>query len=285
MAKRNLYEEITNLMIESIESGVPAWMRPWVDGKAVAGVPHNGDSGRPYSGINQLILWCNQYSDMRYLTFNQIRNLGGNVKGQKATTVTFWDRFKTEDKNGNEKFIPYVKAFHVFNIEQITGLDESKLYSAPAAPDQAVTTGTELANTVGAKLLPYGGNRAYYVPSQDAIRLPALEQFKGENCFDAVIYHELVHWTGHTSRKNRDLSGRFGDMDYAAEELIAEMGSAFICARLGVEMKGLQHASYVDHWLKILRGDNRAIFTAARHAREAVEFMLDTVPEEQQQAA
>jgi antirestriction protein ArdC len=277
--KRDIYQEITNQMIAQLEAGTPPWTRPWKNGKATFDMPHNGESGRAYSGINQLILWCSNYVDTRWLTFNQIRNLGGSNKGQKATTVTVWKTFKGEDKNGKEKSIPFCRAHSIWNMEQLTGIDKDKLYPAPEATEEKATTGTDLAEQVGAKLLPYGGNKAYYVPSQDAIRLPTQEQFIGDNSFDAVMFHELTHWTAHKSRKDRDLTGRFGDDRYAAEELIAEIGSAFLCARFGVELSGLQHASYVDHWLKIMKGDKKAIFTAASQARQAVEFMVGTEEE------
>lgn len=273
--KRDIYKEVTDRMITELETGVAPWVRPWKNGKATVDMPHNGESGRSYSGINLLLLWCSPYADQRWLTFNQIKNLGGSNKGQKATTVTVWKTFTGEDANGKEKQIPFCRAHSIWNLEQLTGIDDAKLYDAPDQTDVKATSGTELAERVGAKLLPYGGNRAYYVPLVDAIRLPSQEQFHGENNFDATMYHELVHWTGHKSRKDRKLSGRFGDNAYAAEELIAEMGSAFLCARLGTKLEGLQHPSYVDHWLKILKGDNRAIFAASSQARQAVEFMLD----------
>lgn len=273
--KRDIYKEVTDQMITELETGVAPWVRPWKNGKAMVNMPHNGESGRPYSGINLLLLWCSPYADQRWLTFNQIKNLGGSNKGQKATTVTVWKTFTGEDANGKEKQIPFCRAHSIWNLEQLTGIDDAKLYDAPDQAEVKATSGTELAEQVGAKLLPYGGNRAYYVPLVDAIRLPTQDQFHGENNFDATMYHELVHWTGHKSRKDRKLSGRFGDNAYAAEELIAEMGSAFLCARLGTKLEGLQHPSYVDHWLKILKGDNRAIFAASSQARQAVEFMLD----------
>lgn len=273
--KRDIYKEVTDQMITELETGVAPWVRPWKNGKAMVDMPHNGESGRPYSGINLLLLWCSPYADQRWLTFNQIKNLGGSNRGQKATTVTVWKTFTGEDANGKEKQIPFCRAHSIWNLEQLTGIDDAKLYDAPDQAELKATSGTELAEQVGAKLLPYGGNRAYYVPLVDAIRLPTQDQFHGENNFDATMYHELVHWTGHKSRMDRKLSSRFGDNAYAAEELIAEMGSAFLCARLGTKLEGLQHPSYVDYWLKILKGDNRAIFAASSQARQAVEYMLD----------
>lgn len=273
--KRDLYTEITNKMIEDLEHGVIPWVRPWKNGKTTIDMPRNAESGRAYSGINLLLLWCSPYADQRWLTFPQIKRLGGSNKGQKATTVAVWVPYTKTNAKGVEEKKLFLGAHSLFNLEQITGIDESKLCATPDQADLKATSGTDLAEKVGAKLLAYGGNRAYYVPLVDAIRLPTQDQFHGENNFDATMYHELTHWTGHKSRKDRNLSGRFGDHAYAAEELIAEMGSAFLCARLGTKLEGLQHPSYIDHWLKMLKSDNSAIFGAARHAREAVEFMLD----------
>ena len=138
-----------------------------------------------------------------------------------------------------------------------------------------------MAARVGA-VVRHAGDRAYYSPSVDQVVLPGINNFKSQGHYDSTLAHELVHWTGHTSRNNRQFGARFGDEAYAFEELVAEIGSAFVCAHQGIDLDGLQHAGYVDNWLKVLKNDKRAIFTAASAAKKAAEYLIGDVAVEEE---
>lgn len=268
---RDIYQEITETIIAALEAGITPWHRPWRDGNTGSAIePHNAATGRPYSGINLLVLGIKPYSSLGWLTFKQALELGGNVrKGEKGTTVVFW-KFEKREQDGVEKIVPFARAYTVFNVEQCENLTGIK---APAVPEKPATDIFELSQRVGC-IVRHGGARAFYSPSADFVQMPAIQDFKAQNAYDATLAHEMTHWTGHENRCKREFGKRFGDSAYAFEELVAEIGSAFLCARMGIEMAGLQHANYVGHWLSILKADKRAIFTAASKAKEAAGFLL-----------
>ena len=286
--QRDIYQEVTDRIVNALEAGITPWLKPWKDlnNAGFISEPHNAVSGRAYNGINWLVLQTTPYASKGWLTFRQAKLLGGNVKrGERGTQIIFWkfDR-KRDEKTGTIKTIPFARAYTVFNLEQCEGI-ESKRVKLPTPP----VPGSGDMNAVAAKHgvnLRHGGNRAFFSPSTDHVQMPSADAFKSADDYQSTLAHELTHWSGGASRLARDFTGaRFGNEAYAFEELVAEIGSAFLCARTGIALEGLQHADYVGNWLKVLRDDKRAIFTAASKAKQASEFLLpcDAEPEEEEE--
>jgi antirestriction protein ArdC len=273
--KADIYQTVTDAIIAQIESGTMPWLKPWKSSTAGdAMLPHNALTGRPYNGINWLLLAGSAYLSTGWLTFKQAQELGGNVKqGEKATQIVFWQFNRVKDsESGEEKTVPFCRAYYVFNVEQCEGLDVSKL-KLPAAPVHGSTNINALCASLGANVR-HGGNRAFYSLATDQITIPSADAFKSTDHYASTLAHELTHWTGHKSRCNREFGARFGDDAYAFEELIAEIGSAFVCAATGIKLESLQHADYLANWLSVLKADKRAIFTAASKAKAAAEYIL-----------
>lgn len=278
--KRDMAAEVTAKIIEALEAGTAPWVRPWKSGvgaSAGMALPSNALTGRTYRGVNVLILWTASaskgYSDSRWVTFNQARELGGTVrKGEKATAICFWKWLVKDEGLATEKRIPILRTFSVFNVAQCEGLD----LEVAQPVDHVAGAADKLAERHGV-VVHRGGDRAFFSPSTDAITVPALEAFSDAANYEATLLHELIHWTGSEKRIVRPFGKRFGDEAYAAEELVAELGAAFACARLGV-VGELQHAEYIAAWIKVLRADKYAVFTASREAEKAVAFLM---PEEE----
>ncbi len=275
--KRDIYQEVTDRIIKAIEedSTMP-WLKPWKDGKtANAAMPYNADTGRAYAGINVLLLMMEPYQSNGWMTYKQAKKRGAQVmKGETSTQVTLFKPYKGKDKvTGEDKAFFIIRGYNVFNVEQIdwTGANAPAL---PISPLPSDTHFDSLAQSVGCDLR-IQGNRACYIPSQDQVHMPHHDQFKSTDEYNSTGYHELTHWTGHTSRMDRqkNFGKRFGDDAYAFEELVAELGSAFLCAQTGVTAE-LRHDGYIKNWLKVLKGDNRAIFTASSQARQANEYII-----------
>jgi len=280
--KTDIYQEVTDRIVASIEAGTAPWLRPWTGGKikGFGSEPFNAASGRVYNGINWLILSCSHYGSNGWLTFKQAKELGGCVrKGEKGTPIVFWSFIR--DKDDASKVIPFARGYTVFNVEQCDGIEASRRLKVPPPAIPGDTSITAVAARVGA-VVRHAGDRAYYSPSVDQVVLPGINNFKSQGHYDSTLAHELVHWTGHTSRNNRQFGARFGDEAYAFEELVAEIGSAFVCAHQGIDLDGLQHAGYVDNWLKVLKNDKRAIFTAASAAKKAAEYLIGDVAVEEE---
>jgi antirestriction protein ArdC len=284
-ARTSLYAEVTDRIVADLERGVFPWVQPWDASSLGVGLPENARTGRRYSGINILILWDaavrGERSVQRWVTFRQALELGGAVrKGERGTTVFFADRFtpKGEKKRaalaGDEaRAVPFLKRHTVFNVAQCDGLPE-EAHALPAAltEREAIPRADAVIAATGAEIR-VGGDMAFYVPSQDYIQVPPQQAFFEQINWFRTVFHELGHWSGAASRLDRDLCGRFGSPDYAREELVAEMASAFICAALGI-MPTVRHADYLGAWLKTLREDARAIFRAASQASKAAELVL-----------
>lgn len=277
MSKFDIYEEVTAQIVAALEGGVAPWIKPWKNG-AQPDLPYNAASGREYNGINQILLGMHAYSSNGWLTFKQAKELGGSIrKGEKSQLVVFWQFIKS-DKEGETRTIPFAKGYRVFNVDQCEGLDETKLkqFQRPEAGDTDINV---IASKAGA-IVKHGGNSAFYSPASDIIVVPGVDSFKDLSSYQATLAHELVHWTGSDKRCNRKFGARFGDDAYAFEELVAEIGSAFVCNRAAIEQQGLQHAEYIGHWLKVLKNDKKAVFTAASKARDAVNFIFEERSEE-----
>jgi len=212
------------------------------------------------------------------LTFNQAKELGGSVqKGQKGTQCVFWGSREIEEENDNgeteARKASFAKAFYVFNLDQIDGIEAPA--TAPAGNVWDAHAAAEaLIQASGARILE-GGTMACYAPLKDEIRMPDRDRFQNAENYYAVALHELTHWTGHATRCARDLKSRFGDEAYAMEELVAELGAAFLSAETGIAGQLENHACYIKSWLKALRRDPRAIITAASKASQAARFLLD----------
>lgn len=270
-AKIDVYQVVTDKIITSLESGTVPWLKPWKDGNnADPSMPYNAATGRAYNGVNVLLLWAMPYESNGWMTYKQAQDCGGNVKkGEKSTMITFW-QFIEEKKEGVKtgRTIPMLKKYNVFNVEQCENI-KVKIVK-PMVTEE--TDALKLALSSGADVR-HGGNQAFFKPSADYIQMPPQDNFKADQ-YDCTLLHELTHWTGHRARLARDFTGRFGSEAYAFEELVAEMGSAFLCCMLGVKENVLQHASYIESWLKVLRDDKKAIFTAASQSKKAVELLL-----------
>lgn len=290
----DIYARITNRIMAELERGVRPWMQPWHSTNAIGRVTrplrHNG---LPYSGMNVLLLWSEAiargFASPMWMTFKQALELGGAVrKGETGSMVVFASRFtKTETDSAGEEFdreIPFLKAYSVFNIAQIDGLPDH-YYGQKAEPDRDPIARIEhtdrfFANTGAA--IRHGGDRAYFSPVTDHIQMPPFQTFRDAAAYVATLSHEATHWTSAPHRVNRDLSRYAKDRsERAREELIAELGSCFLCADLGIvpELEPRpDHASYLDSWLKVLADDKRAIFSAAAHAQRAVAFLHGLQP-------
>lgn len=294
----DLYATTTARIIEALEDGAPPWVRPW---STVDAMPMNAQSRRPYRGINFTLLSLegerHGYGVNRWLTFRQALELGAHVrKGEEGTPVVFWrlrqigvvaDAFPESDDDPPERrgqVYPLLRAYTVFNVAQIDGLPPHYGHASVLSWDPEAKA-EELLLMSGARFR-MGGARAFYQPASDEIHLPAPAAFATASNYYNVALHELTHWSGHPDRCHRDLAGRFGDERYAAEELIAEMGAAFLCAHCRIDGE-LRHASYLQSWLKVLRSDSRAIFTAAAQAQRAADYLLKLAqpPERESMAA
>ena len=289
--RRDIHAEITETILAQLRDGIRPWMRPWDSGAdgahAGAGLPLR-DTGQPYSGINVLVLWAAAaaagYGKPTWMTFKQAKAHGGRVrKGEKGQRVVYAGRHETIERDpdtGAEKERKYgfLKTFTVFNVEQIDGLGERwhRTYAEihPVNRERRREELDGFFTSLGIDVR-HGGDEAYYVLSEDYIQLPRYELFHDAEAYYTTLAHESIHWTRHASRLNRTFRGSH-QVPYAKEELVAEIGSAFLAAELGIAPAIRDdHADYVGAWLRILEDDNKAIFRAASHASKAVAWLRD----------
>jgi antirestriction protein ArdC len=296
---RDVYSRITNKIVADLEQGVRPWMKPWnaehAAGRITRPLRHNGI---PYKGINVVMLWSaatsNGYACPLWLTFKQALELGGNVrKGETGELVVYANRItrtETDDKGEElEREIPFLKGYTVFNAEQCDGLPPhySAMAQAPAlSPIERIEHADRFFAATGADIRQ-GGTRAYYAEGADYVQMPPFQTFRDAESHAATLAHELTHWTKHTKRLARDFGRvRHGDEGYAREELVAELGSAFLAADLGITTEVRDdHAAYIGFWLTALRNDKRLIFSAAAHAQRAVDYLHSLQPKAQREAA
>lgn len=272
--KKDLYQRVTDNIIAALEKGVKPWVCPW-DRRGVSGLPINFTTGSQYRGMNIMLLWGsalkNGYTDTCWLTYKQAQAMGGQVrKGEHGTTAFFYSMVERENQDGDLENFPVLKSFTVFNIEQVDGLT----IAPQETPKENFEPfdGVELFfKATRASIREYGA-AAYFCPSTDEIVLPSRHRFNDAANFYATGLHELIHWTGGSSRLNREMKGGFGSKDYAYEELIAELGAAFLMADLGVSGE-VQHESYIAAWLAALKNDKRFIFKAASAASKAHQYL------------
>jgi antirestriction protein ArdC len=287
----DIYAKVTARIIEDLERGVRPWFKPWSAEHAAGSITRPlRHSGEPYRGINVLMLWASAelqgFSCPLWITYRQAQELGGHVKkGEKGSPVVYSSSYsKTEaDTAGteSEREIRFLKNYTVFNAEQVEGLPE-RFYAVTQAPKDTLTrheqadrffegTGADIRGSI---------NRAYYSVTEDYIAMPSFDAFRDGESYAASVAHELVHWTRHPKRLDRDLGRkRWGDAGYAMEELVAEIGSAFLCADLSITPEVREdHAAYIASWLEVLKNDKRAVFSAAALAQKAVDYLHSTQP-------
>lgn len=297
--RANLYDEVTARIIGELEAGRVPWVQPWgvagASGHAgctAPALPRNALTARPYSGVNVLILWGavieHRFPSQGWLTFKQAIAAGGAVrKGERGTTVVFADRFVPRDREqersdrasaseGNDptKAVPFLKRFTVFNVAQCEGLRPGLAADPEPLPEREIVPVAEALIAASGVEFRIGGGEAFYSPSRDVVQVPPQPAFFDQINYCRTALHELTHATGHPARLDRKLVNAFGSKDYAREELVAEMGSAFLCASLGM-VPTVRHADYLAAWLTVLRADNRAIFRAASAASKASDWLLD----------
>jgi antirestriction protein ArdC len=281
--RRDLYQDVTDKIVAAMQSGTMPWQRDW----SIAGsaVPMNAISERPYSGINVLLFWMSAdkgYARPRYLTFKQAKEAGGTVRaGEHGTKIYFYKQLVIRDKaaapgeiSSADRTIPMLREYTVFNVSQCDGLPDRVANGETAAPrnqDEREAMADDFIKSTGADFRE-GVGAPYYVPSKDFISIPAFASFNSRPAFYATAFHELTHWTGAKSRLDRDLSTRFGEHGYALEELVAEIGAAFLCAEFGFDVVS-RSAAYLEGWLKAIKDNPRAIFTAASKASKAAEYL------------
>ena len=278
--KRDLYSDVSARIIAELERGAAPWIKPW---SITSGqnVPQNAATNRPYSGCNVILLWLPRnrgWATPRFLTFKQAVEAGGHVrKGEHGTKVYFVKQLNVKGDNGEEaetRLIPMLREYTVFNVDQCEGLPDSIRVGKPMRvrnPDTRDMLADEFLRSSGADIRE-GQGEAYYAPSHDFVSVPAFEAFKSADHFYNVIFHELTHWTGHKSRLDRNLRHRFGQCEYAAEELVAELGAAFLCAEFGFD-GDVRNAGYIATWIELLKSDKRAFFTAASKAQAAANHL------------
>ena len=272
---QDIHQIVTDRIIATMEAGEAGqWKCPWH--RKGGSLPVNALTGKHYRGINTLALWCAEqthgYGDTRWATYKQWAELGAQVKrGERSTLITFWKEYDAEE-GGETKRRFGARASYGFNAAQVEGAPEAG-EPLPASEWSIPEVFDGFIERTGARVI-HGGESACYVPSQDLIRMPERDRFPAAHGYASTALHELTHWSGAKHRLDRDLTGRFRTQAYAAEELVAELGSAFLCAELGLEAEPHPtHASYLASWLTLLRSDPKAIFTAASAASRAAGYL------------
>ena len=281
--KRDVYQRVTAQIITAIEQGVGTWRMPWHTSGRFASSPINVTSKKPYRGINTVCLWAaaqaKGYDCGEWATYKQWEERGAQVcKGEKSTTVMFWQfangTGETQDGDtmqGGGSRLLFTRGYAVFNASQVDGYTPKA--EATRTLNDRIANADSFFTAIGADVR-HGGNQAYYAPMTDHIQMPDLQAFRESVAYYSTLAHEHTHWTASAGRCDRQLGKRFGDNAYAAEELIAELGAAFTCAHLGLSTEPrLDHAAYINSWLKVLKADSRAIFTAASKAQQACDWL------------
>ena len=268
-----IYQEVTNSIIEQLEKGAAPWIKPW---SADSTADKNIVSQKPYAGINRLILgmsaMCQSFNTPVWGSFKQWQALGASVrKGEKGTKIIFYSPVTKENKaTGDSETYNLIKAYFVFNASQVDGIEITPV-SAPDTPFDSIYEAEQRISKTGA-IISHGGDAAFYSPSHDKIQLPNKVTFQDAGSYYATAFHELTHWTSAKTRLDRTLGTKFGNPEYAFEELVAEMGAAFLCQDYRIRGE-LRHAGYIQHWLKACRSDDKAIFKASALAQKAANYI------------
>jgi antirestriction protein ArdC len=271
--ENKVYQQVTERIIQKLEAGIVPWIKPW---QANNSEDKNIITQKPYQGVNRLITTMSGFSSPLWASFDQWNKLGGSVKkGEKGTHIVFYSQvekkqIRQNDPHPENSTYSFLKTSVVFNADQIEDIDFEQpkpqlpdFNPIPALEDRIIKTGANI---------KHEGSRAFYNRTSDSITLPAKDQFLSEKHYYATALHELTHWSGAPHRLDREKGKRFADTAYAFEELVAEMGAAFLCADYGIE-GDLQHADYIGNWLQCLKNDNKAIFNAAALAQKAADYI------------
>lgn len=299
-ARRDIAAEVTALILSKLEQGVMPWVRPW-NATRGGGRPLR-HCGTAYTGINTLFLWAMgdamAYNSRYWMTYRQAEALGGQVrKGETSSLSVYYSQIsKTEQDRvtgeDHTRAIRFLKAYNVFNADQIDGLP-AHYYPVLTPPEDRPDSVHRAAIDAFFATLPievrHGGNAAFFSPAGDYIQMPPREAFHSDDHYASTLGHEAVHWSGGKTRLERTFGKRFGDKAYAFEELVASIGQCLICADLGLpgELHD-NHASYIGHWLEILKGDSSAIIHAAAKAEQAFGYLKafgSTASDEQSDSA
>lgn len=283
---KELQQTITASILEALSQGVGNWSKPWLPS---LGCPINAASGKAYRGVNFLTLSCAKGVDysqgFRWATYKQWQSLGAQVrKGSKGVPVVYWSTFtksRDTDEGSVDVTIPFLRHSTAFHQSQVDGIT----YPAPSlsSGNERIEAADTFFSGLNSKVEVRPSNSAYYSPTTDTITMPLFDQFKDAPSFYSTLAHEHVHWSGAAHRLNRLTPAKFGSGEYAFEELVAEIGAAFLSAHLGIETRLREdHAPYIKSWLKVLANDHSAIFKAATLAQQAVDFMTLTPSSEQE---
>lgn len=285
MPKFDLYETVTNRIVEALEKGTVPWRNPILTSHA--GKPRNLPSDRMYRGINTFLLMLTAmehgYGTGYWLTYKQAIELGGHIKkGEKSSIVIFWKQYDTQDKKtGKDIKVPVLRYYRVFNVDQCEGVEypeqqvvEEREFT-PIESAESIVKGFPQPPTLEHDAYP----RACYKPLDDKVHMPNPEFFESDEAYYATLLHELAHATGHSSRLDRKIDTNpqpFGSPDYSKEELVAEMASAYACSAAELPPVMLdQSAAYINSWVKVLKGDKKLVVSAAGAAQKAADWMLN----------
>ncbi|MBW5435358.1 DUF1738 domain-containing protein [Bradyrhizobium canariense] len=290
----DIYQRVTDAIIRDLEQGTRSWIKPWTTSSKKSAIRPLRHDGTPYRGINVLILWSEAagrgYASSTWMTYRQAQSLGGHVrKGECGTTIVYAktiERSNDDDPAAGEvtiERIPLLRAYTVFNADQVDGLQlplSANSSLSAEAPSTRIDRADKFIAATGATIV-HKGNRACFIPSRDIIEMPLYRQFvdtptsSAGEAYYATLLHELIHYTSSPGRCNRDIGKSFGDNAYAREELVAELGAAFLCADLGIAPEPRpDHAAYLATWLTVLKSDKRAIFSAAALAQKATDWLV-----------
>ena len=284
--KPDVYARVTSQIVNAIEQGVGNWRMPWHTSGRFAFSPINAVTHKPYRGVNVLALWAvarsKGYERGEWATYPQWQERGAQVrKGEKSAYVAFWKfadgRAESQDGDESEQAssrsrLLFCREYHVFNAAQVDGYTPKTDADGPI--EQRIESADAFFGRVPARVA-HQGNRAFYCPSDDTITLPPFAAFFTPVDYYSTRAHETGHWTAKAERCNRELGKRFGDNTYSVEELVAELTAAFTLAHLGISTEPRpDHAQYIQSWLRVLKADNRAIFTAAGKAQQAADYIV-----------
>lgn len=294
-SKQDIYSVVVERISERLRSGVIPWRRPWGESSPVLGSHCNVTTQKPYQGINAVLTACSGFDSRYWASYRQWSDLGGTVQaGSKGCPIVYWSMATKEDSEGNEKRFGFIKHSYVFNLDQVSGVESIKAIESKRrgesvkSPIESIAACDSVIEGFRARdkglSLSHGGSRAYYVPSADSVQMPLRESFGKASDYYAVLFHEFCHATGHVSRLNRPTlmgSHGFGTHEYSKEELVAEMGSAFLCGVTGIDTATLDNsAAYIDSWLKVFKhGDSKMLVQAASLGQKAADLILGLTPE------
>lgn len=289
--KRDVYGIVTEKIIEALDAGTVPWRKPWAN--LGEGGHKNLESKRPYTGVNQLLLQISEYEQPWWITFNGAKRLGGHIaKGERSTLVVFAKQARVKDRDADDpeerKSVYLLRYYRIWNVEQTVGL-EDRVPMAPASALDIKWDPVALAEDLRKQYpqpspaVKHGGDEAFYSPTSDVVGLPTLKQFPTAANYYSTLFHELTHSTGHPTRLARDLS-QMGSESYSREELVAEIGAAFLCALVGIEPLYETSAAYVDHWRERLGDEPRLIVAAAGAAQRAADYIQGIAPKEDDDA-